>query len=292
MKIFNAIYKILIIFLLSISLQSCNVNSSPNEIWVVRDSNIADDFSMSMEIGCDFFNTNTGNNNNIKCIENKTYLKNDPDAIKKILVAASNEPKLLAIIGPPTSGDTIIAQQMAVPLSIPIFAPIATNTNISNNSSHNGMNNFFRLVATDEIQSREISKFIINKLNLKSTDATTKKNILIVYDDKEYGRDLARGIEKEVKQKEGIINNKEKKINAKTFYIEVKKIGVSEEDGGNLKRLKSTAPESYLKDVDLVVIAGYSDEAIEAVKYLHDSQYTQTILLTDGSYSNKFLEDV
>jgi ABC-type branched-subunit amino acid transport system substrate-binding protein len=192
---------------------------------------------------------------------------------------------LLAIIGPPTSGDTIIAQQIAAPLKIPVFAPIATNTNISRSSNEKDSRNFFRLVSTDEIQARKVSKLIKTKLDLKKYNNITRENILMIHDSKEYGKDLAEAIEKEIKIKEFNINTKS---GSKELNIDIRKVEV--EKTGSYQMLTSHLTREYLQTVDFVVVAGYPSEAESAIRYLHESQYRKTVLLTDGSYSNQFLK--
>jgi ABC-type branched-subunit amino acid transport system substrate-binding protein len=295
MKFLKLFIIFVLIIILATEISSCSTDMN-SKVWIVGDFDGKEDFSMSMKVGCEYLSNSTKPSNRddtIECVEksfSREEAKKNSSEIKKIVMDASHRPEVLAIIGLQESGFTIEAQKLAGPLNVPIFAPVATNTKISYGFSQNGFRNFYRLVATDEIQAKEISKFVLNKLDLKP-DIPVKnesKYIVIIRDNSPYGVDLGGEIEKEMKIKLRNINGKKNQSDKKSINVQIEMVNIKSEESIEIQ-LNKYIKNGY-KDIDFIIFAGYTNQAFDIIKHTNNVGYDKPMLLTDGSYEGQFLQ--
>lgn len=191
---------------------------------------------------------------------------NKSDAGESTVAATklATQDKVVAILGPMTSGATLAASQVVTDSKIPLITPTGTSDKVT---VENGQLKpwIFRACFIDPFQGQVAANFASDNLKLK-------KAALYIDQKGDYAKGLAAAFEENFKKSGG-------QIVAKEQYV----AGSDKDFRATLTRIKAANP-------DVVFVPGYYAEVGLIVKQARDMQMTQVFIGGDGWGSPQLVE--
>lgn len=189
--------------------------------------------------------------------------KSEPSEAGNSVTKLVTQDKVIAVVGPATSGCVVASTPITTANKVPLIAPCATAPNIT---VENGkVKEFvFRSCFIDPFQGRVMAEFADKNLKVK--------NVAILYDaSSDYSKGLAEVFTKTMEEKGG-------KIVAKEAFL-AKDLDFK----SALTKIKSTNPEA-------IYIPGYYEEVAKIIKQTRELGLNVPLLGCDGWDSPKLVE--
>lgn len=187
--------------------------------------------------------------------------KSDAKESASVATRLATEANVVGIVGPATTGDANAQTPAVTKAKVPAILPAATGDNVTRDSNGATLDYVFRVVFTDSFQGGVLAQFATEELK------ATKAVIL-----KDNATDYAKGLSDVFKEKySGTIVAEENFATKDTDFQAV------------LTKLKTL-------DYDVIMIAGYYDEAGLIIKQAREMGITQPILGPDGFASPTLVE--
>jgi branched-chain amino acid transport system substrate-binding protein len=172
---------------------------------------------------------------------------------------AIQDRSVVALVGPPFSGESRTANPIFDQAGLPIITPSATNPKLS----QNGWKIFHRAVGNDNDQGPAAAKYMLESLNAKE--------VAVLDDASEYGKGIGDIVRNRIKEGEGsVVVSDTIDPRATDFSATVNKI-------------KAAAP-------DAVFFGGYYQAGGVLAKQLRDAGVTATFVGPDGVNDRGFIE--
>lgn len=171
-----------------------------------------------------------------------------------------NDTKIIGIIGPAFSGETKAVLPSLNDAKLVMISASATNTALPTVAPSNKV--FHRVIADDSFQGKGIGDYIVSTLK--------GKTIVVIDDNSEYGKGLADDTGKEITAKGGSV--------AKRLSVDPK----AQDFSAAVNDAKAASP-------DVIMYAGYYQEAGRLRKQLTDGGVTATFISGDGSLDPGFV---
>jgi branched-chain amino acid transport system substrate-binding protein len=186
--------------------------------------------------------------------------KGDPAQATTVKDSYIGDKSIIGIIGPAFSGETKAVIPALDEAGLVMISASATNTALPDVKP--GTKVFHRVIADDAFQGKGIGTYIV--------DTLAGKTIVVVDDNSEYGKGLADDTTKAVEAKGKTV--------AKRLSIDPK----SQDFSAAVNDAKAASP-------DVVMYAGYYQEAGRLKKQLTDGGVTATFISGDGSLDPGFI---
>lgn len=186
--------------------------------------------------------------------------KGDPAEATTVKDQYINDTTIIGVIGPAFSGETKAVLPALQEAGLVMISASATNKDLPNVVPNATV--FHRAIADDTFQGQGIGDYIVDKLKGKS--------IVVMDDNSEYGKGLADDTAKAIETKGGKV--------AKRVTLDPKAADFS----AAVNDAKSANP-------DVVMYAGYYQEAGRLKKQLTDAGVKATFISGDGSLDNGFI---
>ena len=203
------------------------------------------------------------NGKQIRIVEsdNKSEPSESGNAVTKLIT----QDKVIAIVGPATSGCVYAATPVATAHKIPLLAPSATAPNVTVDTNTGKVREYaFRAAFIDPFQGKLMANFALNSLKTK--------NVAIMFDSSsDYAKGLADVFTEELQAKGGKVVSREAFL-AKDMDFKAQ-----------LTKIKSTNPEA-------IYIPGYYEEVAKIIKQIRDLDMFVPLLGCNGWDSPKLCE--
>jgi branched-chain amino acid transport system substrate-binding protein len=186
--------------------------------------------------------------------------KGDPAQATTVKDSYINDKSIIGIIGPAFSGETKAVIPALDEAGLVMVSASATNTQLPTVVPNTKV--FHRVIADDSFQGKGIGDYIIDTLKGKS--------IVVVDDNSEYGKGLADDTSKEIQAKGQTVG--------KRLSVDPK----SQDFSAAVNDAKAANP-------DVVMYAGYYQEAGRLKKQLADGGVSATFISGDGSLDPGFV---
>jgi len=207
----------------------------------------------------DEYNKSSGAKYNV--VLKSFYTKGDPAEATTVKDQYINDQSIIGIIGPAFSGETKAVLPALQEAGLVMISASATNKDLPTIAPGNpGV--FHRAIADDTFQGQGIGSYIVDTLKGKS--------IVVIDDNSEYGKGLADDTSKAIEAKGGKV--------AKRVTLDPKAADFS----AAVNDAKSANP-------DVVMYAGYYQEAGRLKKQLTDAGVKATFISGDGSLDPGFI---
>jgi branched-chain amino acid transport system substrate-binding protein len=180
--------------------------------------------------------------------------------VDEVKAALGRGDQVIAVVGHLNSGQTLAAMELYQDMPLVVLTPTASEQSLT----RLGYRNFFRVNANDAVQAAVDAEFLVN---------TVKANkVAILHNDTEYGRGLARSMERELQDRGASV----------VLTIEVK-------EGQNrftkeVAQVKSAAP-------DAIFYAGYEIETPYLRAELVEMGVTSAMLASDGAFLGATIDE-
>lgn len=180
-----------------------------------------------------------------------------PDKAPQLAQKLTQNQQLVAVVGPYFSGETLATGDIFNEAGVPFICPSCTNETIDDQ----GWSTFFRAVADDKVQAKEVSLYIAKQLK--------PQTVAIIHDNQDY----SKGIADSVKADLGALN-----VTTKGPYI----IDPNSTDyGAVVNQVKAVDPQ-------VVFYGGYSPQAGPLAKQLQAAGVNAQFISDDGTKDPAF----
>ncbi len=180
--------------------------------------------------------------------------------VAQIQEALNKGERVIAVIGHLNSGQTLAAMELYKDLPIIVITPTASEQSLS----QRGYNNFFRVNASDDIQSAVDARFLVEKLGVK--------RIAVVFNNTEYGKGLAGALVKELEGRGAQAVVQIEVEEGQSTYAE------------EVPQIQAAAP-------DAIFYAGYEIETPFLRYALTQAGVTVPMLASDGAFLSATIDD-
>lgn len=189
--------------------------------------------------------------------------KSEPAEATTLANKLMTQDKVVAIMGPATSGSFKAEIPVAIKNKIPVVSGSATADDVTVDAS--GVKEYaFRISFNDSFQGTAMAKFALN-------DLSKKKAVIIMDSSSDYGKGLAENFAKTFEAAGGTIVAKEAYVAKDTDFNAI------------ITKIKG-------QDFDVIFIPGYYNEAGLIIKQLRKQGITAPVLGADGFDSPTLLE--
>lgn len=189
--------------------------------------------------------------------------KSEPAEATTLANKLMTQDKVVAIMGPATSGSFKAEIPVAIKNKIPVVSGSATADDVTVDAS--GVKEYaFRISFNDSFQGTAMAKFALN-------DLSKKKAVIIMDSSSDYGKGLAENFAKTFEAAGGTIVAKEAYVAKDTDFNAI------------ITKIKGL-------DFDVIFIPGYYNEAGLIIKQLRKQGITAPVLGADGFDSPTLLE--
>jgi len=186
--------------------------------------------------------------------------KGDPAQATTVKDSYINDKSIIGVIGPAFSGETKAVLPALDEAGLVMVSASATNTLLPTIVPNTKV--FHRVIADDSFQGKGIGDYIVDTLSAKT--------IVVVDDNSEYGKGLADDTTKEIQAKNKTV--------AKRLSVDPK----SQDFSAAVNDAKAANP-------DVIMYAGYYQEAGRLKKQLSDGGVKATFISGDGSLDPGFV---
>ena len=186
--------------------------------------------------------------------------KGDPAQATTVKDSYISDKSIIGVIGPAFSGETKAVIPALDEAGLVMISASATNTLLPDVKA--GTKVFHRVIADDSFQGKGIGDYIVDKL--------AGKTIVVVDDNSDYGKGLADDTTKAISAKGKTV--------AKRLSVDPK----SQDFSAAVNDAKAASP-------DVIMYAGYYQEAGRLKKQLTDGGVTATFISGDGSLDPGFV---
>lgn len=189
--------------------------------------------------------------------------KSEPSEATALATKLMTQDKVIAVLGPATSGSFKATVPVAMKNKIPVASGSATADDVTVDAS--GVKDYaFRICFSDSYQGTAMAEYAISKFEAKNA-------VVIMDSSSDYGKGLAENFIKFFKDAGGTIVAQESYVSGDTDF------------NGILTKIKS-------KEIDVIFIPGYYNEAGLIIKQARAQGIKAPILGADGFDSPTLLE--
>jgi len=198
-----------------------------------------------------------GGVNGMQIVPVKVDNKSDSAEATSLATRLMTKDKVVACLGPATSGDFMATIPVAMGSKIPIISASATADKGVTTDANGKVNDYvFRLCFNDSFQG-------VTMANFASTNLSAKKAVIIKDNSSDYGKGLAENFRKTFEDSGG------------TIVAEEGYVGKDKDFNAILTKIKG-------QDFDVIFIPGYYQEAGLIIKQARGLEITAPVLGADG----------
>lgn len=198
---------------------------------------------------------NAGGINGKKIVPVKYDNKSEPAEATSLATKLMTQDKVLAVVGPATTGAFKATIPVATKNKIPVASGSTTGDDVT--VDKNGVKEYaFRICFNDSYQGTGMANYALNNLS-------KKKAVIIMDSSSDYGKGLAENFKKTFEAGSGAIVGQEAYVKGDTDFNAI------------LTKIKG-------KDFDVIFIPGYYEEAGLIIKQARDQGIDAPILGADG----------
>ena len=246
-------------------LLSCKDNTKTYKVAVIVDqSGATAEIGRSVLDGIKFASEIFGDNILVVDFDDE----NDENTARTRALEVVSDPACIAVIGHSSSGISSVAQDVYGRFGMPFIMPVATKPSITITASENGFNNVLRVVPSHDLQATKIIDFTVKSLHCNRP--------MVVNDQSEYGIDLGLTLERAFKS-----INVDVPIRKTVDWVKPNGVDYS-----------SVVENMQRYRIDVLIFAGYYNEAVFIVKQIREASLHIPIVLTDGCFQDKLLDNV
>jgi branched-chain amino acid transport system substrate-binding protein len=176
----------------------------------------------------------------------------DPGQARTLADRILEDPRVVGIVGPATSGETKAVAPVFEEAGLPVVTPSASNPELA----RQGWRIFRRMVVNDDVQSAEVARYIAGPLGMTQ--------LAIVHDNSEYGKGLA-DLTKAAVEARG---------------VRVDPFGTIDPKAADYSAVVNTVKS---RRAPAVFFVGIYDQAGRLVRQLHDAGVSVPFISGDGS---------